>query len=290
MVEYDAHRWRDHLLDIQGSMLREILYRVLSCVLFSAVVVALDQRVAHLGISDKAHGLIGVALGLLLVFRTNAAYDRFWEGRKQWGTIVNTCRNLARATRVLLAADPALVEQIIRWTALFPTAAMNRLRQTPGLGEAGDGLPPAEVAAAAAARHTPLWIAKRISELLLDARRRGLISDYVHMSLEGHVHGLMDQMGGSERIQNTPIPFAYVVHLRRALILYCFTLPLALLPTFGVWTVAVTLVLAYILFGIEEIGVEISDPFGRDDNDLPLENICLNIRRDLHTLLPEPNL
>ena len=95
---------------------------------------------------------------------------------------------------------------------------------------------------------------------------------------------LTDYLGACERIQKTPLPFAYVVHLRRALLLYCFLLPLVLMEPFGWWTVPATFLLAYVFFGIEEIGVEIDGPFGQDENDLPLERFCEVVERDLRGL------
>ena len=285
MIEYDAHRWRDHFLDLRGSMVRDILYRIFSCVLFAIVVTFIDRWYHPIGISERAHTMIGVALGLLLVFRTNAAYDRFWEGRKLWGSIVNASRNLARASVTLLAAHPALLRGLIRHLAAFPYAAMQRLRGVHDLGACNGTLGQGE-ATLRAAQHVPLALALRISAYLKEARDLGALGEYQHMVLDQNVEELVDLIGACERINNTPIPFAYVVHLRRALILYCATMPLALLPTFGWGTIPATLVLAYILFGIEEIGVEISDPFGTDDNDLPLEDICKNIQQNLMALIP----
>lgn len=285
MIDYDPHRWWQHFFDIKGSMVREIFLRVLSCVLWSIVVVLVHQNVVKCGIPQHGHTLIGFALGLLLVFRTNCSYDRFWEGRKQWGSIVNETRNLTRSACVLLADAPDLLARVVHWTIAFPWATMHQLRNSRGLGTAVDTLPPDEVQAVLAANHPPLAVARRISELLAEARRRGLISDYVHMSLDQNVQLLVDYLGACERIHKTPLPFAYVVHLRRAIILYCFTLPLALLESFGWETVLVTFLIAYIMFGIEEIGVEIEDPFGDDDNDLPLERICATIETNLRALL-----
>jgi putative membrane protein len=105
--------------------------------------------------------------------------------------------------------------------------------------------------------------------------------------LDQNVQLLIDYLGGCERIHKTPLPFAYVVHLRRALILYCFTLPFALVESFGWGTILDTLLVAYVFFGIEEIGVEIENPFGQDDNDLPLERICATIEQNLQALLDD---
>ena len=286
MIEYDAHDWRGHLLDIKGSMVREILARVLVCVVWSALVVAVHKYIWPIGISSTVHSLVGVALGLLLVFRTNASYDRFWEGRKLWGGIVNECRNLSRASRSLLKGDPQLYEALIHWTSAFTYASMHRLRNTEGLGPAASLLPRDEVDAVLAAGNVPLAVSIRMNECLVQAQDRGLISDYLLGALDQNIQLLIDYLGGCERIHRTPLPFVYVVHLRRALLLYCFTLPFALVTEFGWAAVADTFGVAYIFFGIEEIGVEIEDPFGLDANDLPLLEICDRIHADLIALLP----
>ncbi len=290
MIDYDPHHWFSHFFDIRGSMVREILGRVGACVLWSAAVAYAYLRLhVDLAIPSTLHSLVGLALGLLLVFRTNASYDRFWEGRKLWGGIVNESRNLARGASAFVKDDPALLREIVRWTAAFPYAAMNSLRGRSDLGPVAAGLAAGltadEVAEIQAADHTPLSVARRISVLLARARDRGLISDYVMMTLDQNVQLLIDYLGGCERIHKTPIPFAYMVHLRRALVLYCFTLPFALIGEFGWGTVLDTFLLTYVFFGIEEIGVEIEDPFGVDANDLPLDDICTTIERNTRALV-----
>ena len=105
------------------------------------------------------------------------------------------------------------------------------------------------------------------------------------MALDQNVHFLIDHLGACERIHKTPLPFAYMVHLRRALILFCFTLPFALVGDFGWGTIPRHGLVAYVFFGIEEIGVEIEDPFGLDDNDLPLERLSATIKADLIALI-----
>lgn len=284
MIEYDKHRWTEHLLDIEGSMLREIIGRVSVCVAWSAVVVVYHHLVRSLAVSATTHTLVGVALGLLLVFRTNASYDRFWEGRKRWGALVNEARNLGRGVRAYIKGDPHLVDAILHWTTAFAYASKDSLRGKVGIGPVAGRLPDPDVKAVLEAEHVPLAVALRISELLAEARNRGLISDYVLMMLDRNVQSFIDDLGACERILKTPLPFVYVVHLRRALILYCFTLPLAIVGFYGWWTIPVMLLACYMFFGIEEIGVEIEDPFGRDENDLPLERICETIEKNLQSL------
>lgn len=284
MIPYDAHNWREHLLDIKGSMVRQIFSRVMICGVWATVVTCFHEFQRRVDVPNSGHVLIGATLGLLLVFRTNASYDRFWEGRRLWGSIVNDARNLARAASVQLSANRELATEVIHWTSAFPYAAMHRLRGDVGLGPHFDKLPADEVRSVLASDHPPLAVSQRISSLLLEARQQGLISDYVQMTIDQHVARLVDSLGGCERIHDTPLPFAYVVHLRRALIAYCFTLPFALLDEFEWGTIPVTLLIAYLMYGIEEIGVQIEDPFGSDDNDLPLEDLCQRIEGNLDGL------
>jgi putative membrane protein len=119
---------------------------------------------------------------------------------------------------------------------------------------------------------------------LQTARRDGLITDIVQVSLDNNIQQLVDFVGGCERIRKTPLPFSYVVHLRRALIIYCFTLPFALVESFGWFTILDVLFVAYTFFGIEEIGVEIEGPFGNDENDLPMQDICETIHNNVYAL------
>lgn len=287
MIHYDPHDWWSHFFDIRGSMLREIIGRVGACVLWSVAVTYFHLYIYPVGVPSTVHGLVGVALGLLLVFRTNSSYDRFWEGRKLWGSIVNESRNLARGACAYLKDDPDAAREVVRWAAAFPYAAMYQLRGRSDLGPLAGRLPAEDVDAVLAADHTPLAVARRISSLLARARDRGLISDYVMMALDQNVQLLIDYIGGCERIRKTPIPYAYMVHLRRALVLYCFTLPFALVREFAWGTVLDTLLVTYVFFGIEEIGVEIEDPFGEDANDLPLDDICATIERNTLSLIGE---
>lgn len=284
MIHYDPHKWLDHLFDIRGTLVREISFRVLACVVWAAMVLSVNNWVRPVGIGVTLHSLVGVALGLLLVFRTNASYDRFWEGRKLWGGIVNETRNLVRMATVNLGEAQDLVWRLTRWTAIFPWTAMSALRGESALGPVANELDELEREALAGSQHLALHAALRMSECLLEARKRGGLTDIVHMAMDQNVQLLVDYLGGCERIRKTPLPFAYVVHLRRALIIYCFTLPFALVDMFGWWTLLDVLLVAYTFLGIEEIGVEIEGPFGNDENDLPLETICETIHQNVYAL------
>jgi putative membrane protein len=284
VIQYDPHDWSEHLFDLEGSMVREIGTRVASDTVWAGIVVLLYYAKLPVSFPSTGHTLVGLALGLLLVFRTNASYDRFWEGRKLWGGIVNETRNLARQAVVYLRADPALASQVIRWTSALAWAIRHSMHGRPELGPIASQLPVDEVQTITAQQHVPLAVATKLTALLVEARRRDLIDTRVMLAMDQNIQLLVDYFGACERIKNTPLPFAYVVHLRRALILYSITLPLALVKDFGWGTVPATFCVAYTFFGIEEIGVEIENPFGDDANDLPLDRICENIQNNLDAL------
>ena len=285
MAPYDPHQWTSHLFDVEGSMVREIFGRVITTVIWAVVVVVLfsfgPNAFQCLAIPATAHSLIGTALGLLLVFRTNSSYDRFWEGRKQWGSIINECRNMARQTSAWLASDPNLMKEVISWTIAFPFATMQRLRKSTGIGTALSDVNPSDVARIESAQHVPLAVARILTTRALMARERGLIDSMQLRALDHNIELLVDYCGACERIHSTPMPFAYAVHLRRVLIVYCLTLPLALVKDFGWATIPATLLISYALYGVEEIGVEIEDPFGFEANDLPIQNYCSGIETTL---------
>lgn len=278
MIQYDPHKWMDHFFDVRGTLVKEISVRVLSTVAWAALIVWVDMKVRHIGISSLLHQLVGLALGLLLVFRTNASYDRFWEGRKLWGGIVNETRNLVRLAAVHFS-DRQMLLRITKLTALFPYACMHQLRGTSG------SHPEPEYDALLKAQHGPLAIARSMTETIKTAKDRGDYGEMVLNSLDNNIQLLIDYQGGCERIRKTPLPFAYVVHLRRALIVYCWTLPFALVDTFGWYTILDVLLVSYIFYGIEEIGVEIEGPFGHDENDLPLEDITATIQHNIYSLV-----
>lgn len=173
MIHYDPHLWLDHLFDIRGTLVREISGRVGACVLWAIIVVSCHYYVRPLGTSVVLHSLVGVALGLLLVFRTNSSYDRYWEGRRLWGSIVNETRNLIRGASVHFSDDHELLQSLTRWTAVFPWAVMSTLRGESKLGPAFEELSPDLAEAARNAQHPALLVAQRMTGCLLEARQTG---------------------------------------------------------------------------------------------------------------------
>jgi ion channel-forming bestrophin family protein len=299
MIEYNPHKWTEHILDIRGSLIREISLRVLLCGLWSFGLICVFRNPAQfewmrslvgftpldLCADPTIHSMIGFAFGLLLVFRTNSSYDRFWEGRKLWGGMVNETRNLARLACVHLAANTSLRNEIVRAAIAFVYASKHKLRGSQSLGPMAKRLNQADVSHLEQAEHPPLAIAKYISVLLRRGQEANLYSDLVMMQIDQNVQLLIDYIGACERIHKTPMPYAYMVHIRRAMILYLYSLPFAIYLKFGWLTLPASLFVAFIFFGIEEIGVEIEDPFEGEENDLPLEAICSTIDKNLSALI-----
>ena len=280
VIEYDPHHWRSHFFDLRGSLVREIAYRVGLCAATAVAVSIAYHYHKDVAIPDKPHVLIGPALALLLVFRTNTANDRYWEGRRLWGGIVNTTRNLRRKAEVLFKDEPATVARITEWTVAWFWAARGHLVEEKAVGPACQ-LPADEQSRALAASHVPAYVAGELTSIVADARKRDVIGDIQQQMLDVDIQTLIDHVGGCERIDSTPLPYAYAVHLRRALVLYCLTLPFALVSAFHEWTVVASLIVSYILIGIEEIGTEIEGPFGRRHNDLPLDRLCQRLEANL---------
>jgi putative membrane protein len=271
-------------------MAREILLRVSVCVAWTAILTLAYEfggdTLRGFRVPATTHVFLGSALALLLVFRTNSSYERFWEGRKLWGGIVNESRNLVRTTAAFLAADPDAVREITLWAMAFPWGVMAALRGSKNLGPAAADLPTAASEEVIAAEHVPLAIACRITAILERARSRGLIDSVQLAIIDRNTQQLIDYAGGCERIRATLLPYAYTVHLRRVLLLFFLTLPVVLIPEFGWSTIIAVLVSSYVFFGIEEIGVEVEAPFGDNAHDLPLERICQTIAGNLRATLP----
>lgn len=171
MVRYDPHVWRSTFFAVRGSMVQVIALRSFSVTLVAAVFTALHFFLYPLSVANMmgVHGIVSTAMGLLLVFRTNASYDRWWEGRKLWGAIVNTCRNLARSSVVHLHDTPERLETVLRLVRAFPPAATHLLRNKQW--SAPELFTHADSGRALAKSHPPLAICTALSEQFKDAHR-----------------------------------------------------------------------------------------------------------------------
>ena len=234
-----------------------------------------------------AHAMVGVALGLLLVFRTNASYARYWEGRILLGRMVNNCRDLARQSATYLAEADQGTRDELRDLIVAMAATITAVLHGDDPGQAARDLVGEERAKElSAASAAPLLVSAWLSQSLVRQASAGRLSEMRLRTLDTGISDLIDCWGGCERILKTPVPFAYAHHIKSFLTIFCFTAPLTMLTAMG-WIAPVAgAIVTFGLFGIEEIGVEIEDPFGRDPNDLPMDAILETIRRNVWESMP----
>ncbi|WP_199249293.1 bestrophin family protein [[Phormidium] sp. ETS-05] len=281
--------WLNQALRLKGSVLPNILPRIILCGLFGVLISILhnfDIKVHWPILSNLVPSLV---LGLLLVFRTNTAYDRFWEGRKLWGTLVNTVRNFARqiwvAIREKRPEDINEKMETIRLLVAFAVATKIHLRQEQISPELTDLLSAERAEKLKSMNHPSLEIAFWIGDYLQRQHEEGNLSTYQLSDMFKLLDTMVDVLGACERILKTPIPLAYSIHIKQLLLIYCLALPFQMVENLNWFTGPVVALISFALFGIEAIGLEIENPFGRDPNDLPLDNICNTMLRNIEDLM-----
>ena len=282
-------QWLRGLLQIKGSVIPAIWPRVLLCSAFGTLVswfYMLGAPISKPGIGNIVPTLV---LGLLLVFRTNTAYDRFWEGRKTWGGIINTSRNIARQIWVFVEEQTPQnrVEKqaILRLVVAFAISTKLHLRGESVNDELEGLLSPAQYEKLKTMNHPPLEVVVWINDYLHAQHQRGCLHIYQVSAIVELLNKLVDSLGSCERILKTPLPAAYSIHLAQLLLIYCLILPFQLVADLG-WLTGLSIgLISFTLLGIEEIGLEIENPFGRDPNDLPLDTICSTMQRNIEDLM-----
>jgi ion channel-forming bestrophin family protein len=236
-----------------------------------------------------------LVLGLLLVFRTNTAYDRFWEGRKAWGTLVVTIRNLSRELVVTLGtvedeALQALRERFNQRLMGFAIATKCRLRGEGMVEDLAMALSEADGAAMTDCEHRPLQLALWLGQDLKLLEQQNRISEYQRLELNQRINSLIEGLTTCERIISTPIPLSYGIYLKRLTLIYCLLLPLSVVSQLGWWTPLAELLVSFVLLGVDSIGNEIENPFGYDFNDLPLDQICEALQENVEQIVTVPTI
>jgi ion channel-forming bestrophin family protein len=224
-------------------------------------------------------------LSLLLVFRTNTAYDRWWEGRKLWGSLVNNSRNLSiKLNFILEEKDTSNRNFFIKTIPAFALALRKHLAKESTRLEL-DELNHPELLGIDKEKHIPNQIAsiiaKKINKLYLEKK----ISDVQLINLNAEISSFTDICGACERIKNTPIPISYSVFVKKFIFFYIMTLPFTFVMHLGYYAIPVVVFIFYVLASLEMIAEEIEDPFGTDSNDLPTQKIAENIKKHVGELL-----
>jgi putative membrane protein len=291
MIEYNPNRhWIRDIKHLGTSwtlrrLVRNTMLTGLYTMVLSVIIIRLDLE-GHRAISGS-FSLLGVILSIVLVFRTNSAYERWWEGRKLWGTLVNHSRNLAIQLDVVLPAeDYTMRASFAQLIAAFAFALSGHLRGKADpstlIGTANDedcdlsASPP---------EHVPAHIARVIIRRICELRNSGAIDGFDLLATKPHTQALLDVAGGCERIRKTPIPFSYSVFIKLFILAYAAILPVGLVPEYGYLAVPLVMLIVFALLGLELMAAEIEDPFGLDCNDLPTGAIADVIRSDTTELL-----
>lgn len=274
MITYDPKNWIRILMDFPKSpVFRTLALDVVGAGLWAALVVWVETDLIRVAVplGPAFLSILGIILGLLLVFRTNTAYDRWWEGRRLWGQLVNLSRALSHqiAARMGSLAETPRRRRYADLLSQLPDALATHLRR------------PRSVEGP----HVPNEVVSALHAELQDDQKAGRLAPECEILLGPLLHGLDDVIGGCERIRNTPIPFSYSSYIKQFVMLYALILPFGLVKEFGYGTVIASMFTFFATMGLELLATEIEEPFGADINDLPLEAITATIHRDVASIL-----
>ncbi len=291
MVNYNPKTWGALLFHAYS---RHVIRRLWPSIFFMAAFTAgiCYYIIGYLGMdyhkfegTTTVHSLLGIVLGLFLVFRVNSAYDRWYEGRRMWGGLVNSTRNLAIKLNAYIPSDDYEARE---WFAIMianiPYAAKEHLRlgaQPAQLQAAGEDF----MESVANCTHLPNRICSLIYTRINTLYKKNKISGDQLINLDKEMKDFIDIIGGCERIKNTPIPYSYTMYIKKFIFTYIITLPFGFISTFGYFTVATVVFMTYILLSVELIAEEIEDPFGTDLNDLPTNELSKKIKKDVKEIL-----
>jgi len=287
MINYNPKSWVTlifafHRSDTFRMLWKEIIYIGVFTSALAYIGITYFPKALFLEKLINVYSLVGFVISLLLVFRTNTAYDRWWEGRRKWGEIVNDSRNLAIKLSAVLSdeEDRAYFKRMI---PNFVFSAKEHLRK--GVLFEQLELSTEEVEVLSKKNHVPLAISELMYKKLIELKKAGKISEEEFLSFDKNVNAFMDSVGACERIKNTPIPFSYSLFIKKFIFIYVTTLPLAFVIQFGYFSALIATFVFYVLVSMEVLAEEIEDPFGSDDNDLPTDTICERIRANVQEVL-----
>lgn len=293
MILQDRHGFWRQAFALQGSVTPLVIPYVLAVGAIAAVIWGLAcftewRWQIKIGLEIAPFEIAGAALGLLLILRTNAGYDRWWEARKLWGAIVNQSRNVAISALSYGPADKGWSERFVKWAAVFPHIARCSLRGEQPSPEVADLVGQESSDQIAASAHMPSFVALNLADLLRQACERYNMDGFAFMQIDRERAALIDHIGACERILRTPLPLVYAIKIRRFIALFLLTLPFALLHRLNGDRLVpfITMLVAYPLISLDQIGVELQNPFAKANlSHLPLGDISATIERNLMGLL-----
>ncbi|MDG1873619.1 MAG: bestrophin family ion channel [Mariniblastus sp.] len=300
MIEYNNKVWFRHILNFHKTDTFRILLReMLIVAAYTAIVAAVeihflrDLRMSESGEAVEKvlknttimHSILGFVLSLLVVFRTNTAYDRWWEGRKMWGALVNNTRNLSVKINAFLPESCQAEKEFFRaMIGNFPTALKEHLREGIKLNEIEEVEEFKPSIFRADQQHVPNLMIQSLYRKTKSLVDSGHLSGDELIVVDKELKSFFDIMGACERIKNTPIPFSYSIFLKKFIFFYIVTLPIGFVAYFEYWAIPISVFVFYVLVSLEIIAEEIEMPFGRDANDLPTQKLADMMRRNVNEI------
>ncbi|MEM8893129.1 MAG: bestrophin family ion channel [Bacteroidota bacterium] len=294
MIQYNPKSWLSLIFDVYSRYVIRLLFPL---ILFITVYTSflcyfiIDYFQVDYESTLAVHSIMGVVLGLFLVLRTNTAYDRWWEGRKLWGQLVNDARNLALRLNAYLPENDIESRDFFRRMIPNKTFAMKaHLRDSIMVGEMEFSSMELRQEVVNS-NHRPNAINRAMYKKTQELYQKKVISGEQLFLIDKELKGFTDIIGACERIKNTPIPYSYSMFIKKFIFVYNMTLPFAFMWTIGYATIPIVILVFYFLVSIELIAEEIEDPFGQDVNDLPLDSLCIKIRDNVDEIFGmEPDL
>jgi putative membrane protein len=291
MVKYNPKTWfslifhaysRQVMKTLTPTLLFMTLYSTACCFVMLDL---LKLHEADFQPTIAMHSLLGIVLGLFLVFRTNTAYDRWWEGRKLWGGLVNSTRNFALKLSAYIGGNSSADrEWFSKMIPNFAYAMKESLRTDSVLNElesTGDNF----LEDLKKYKHKPNYISSLLYRKTNALYKDGKITGDQLINLDKELKDFIDIVGACERIRNTPIPYSYMMYVKKFIFIYIITLPFAFVTQSGYMTIIIVVLITFVLISVELIAEEIEDPFGRDLNDLPTDELCVKIKDNIREIL-----
>ncbi len=295
MIVYDTKRWWTTLskliFGINTSYNSRVLYKgMLLVTIYTSAITFIKKTYFpndKLIESPLIFSILGLILGLILVFRLNTAYNKWWEGRIKWGALVNDSRTMASYLHTLLPTDD---KETRRYYAAqisnFAIALRGHLRDDIKYDEFEHN-DDAYLQSLKDTPHVPHKIATLLMEWMQTSFKRNYISGFDKINIKVQIQNLIDILGACERIKNTPIPFSHSSFIKAFITVYVITLPLGIIDSFPqiYFVIPATVLISYALIGVEIISEEIEDPFGIEANDLPLTHLSNIIKKNVYDAL-----
>jgi len=286
MIKYNPKDWITFIFKFHKSdTFRQLIPMMILIAIYAALIYHFETNIFKLGEQSHVknisilHTTVGFVLSLLLAYRTNTAYDRWWEGRRMWGTLVNSSRNLAIKLSAMLTDE----KDRVFFKRLIPAYA-SILSKYLANEETGLALIEGLDLEIDHSKHKPNQIAKLLFQRSNELYASGKISGDQLIILNSDLQSFTDVCGACERIKNTPIPYSYSAFIKKFIFFYIMTLPYSLVFSLGLYVIPVVVFIFYVLASLELIAEEIEDPFDGDENDLPTRKISETIKKHVEEI------